>query len=186
MSMTAPLNRQRTNGHFDDILTFISVVEAGSLPSAATRLNVSTSVIRARIGDLEEALRVELFDGCVDDVKLTSVARAFYERLVPLIRVITEATEECMTGLMAAWGRSSESGTAVSVRSPVKDPLSAREGAILKLIAEGLSNKQIARNLAIAPETVKSHVKNLFVKLNADKRAQAVARAQSLGLVATH
>ena len=90
-----------------------------------------------------------------------------------------------MNGLMAAWGRSSESGTAVSVRSPIKDPLSGREGAIIKLIAEGLSNKQIARNLAIAPETVKSHVKRIFAKLDAEKRAQAVARAQTLGLVAT-
>jgi DNA-binding transcriptional LysR family regulator len=61
------------------------VVEAGSVPSAATGLNVSTSVIRKHIGDLEEALRVELFDRSVDDVKPTAVARAFYERLVPLI-----------------------------------------------------------------------------------------------------
>jgi LuxR family transcriptional regulator, maltose regulon positive regulatory protein len=54
------------------------------------------------------------------------------------------------------------------------------------LIAEGKSNKEIARNLAIAPETVKSHVKHKFTKLNVEKRAQAVSRAQSLGLVATH
>jgi DNA-binding CsgD family transcriptional regulator len=60
--------------------------------------------------------------------------------------------------------------------------LSAREGAILKLIAEGLSNKEIARNLAIGPETVKTHVKHIFTKLNVEKRAQAVSRAQSLGL----
>ena len=76
-----------------------------------------------------------------------------------------------------------QTGTATDPRSALKDALSAREGAILNLIADGLSNKEIARNLAIAPETVKSHVKNLFVKLNAEKRAQAVARAQSLGLV---
>jgi LuxR family transcriptional regulator, maltose regulon positive regulatory protein len=53
------------------------------------------------------------------------------------------------------------------------------------LIAEGLSNKEIARDLVIAPETVKSHVKNIFAKLNVEKRAQAVARAQSLGLAGT-
>jgi LuxR family transcriptional regulator, maltose regulon positive regulatory protein len=48
-----------------------------------------------------------------------------------------------------------------------------------------LSNKEIARDLAIAPETVKSHVKNIFAKLNVEKRAQAVSRAQSLGLAGT-
>jgi ATP/maltotriose-dependent transcriptional regulator MalT len=39
--------------------------------------------------------------------------------------------------------------------------------------------------LAIAPETVKSHVKHVFVKLGVEKRAQAVSRAQSLGLAQT-
>src|SRR5580704_18620739 len=61
-----------------------------------------------------------------------------------------------------------------------------REAAILKLIAQRLSNKEIARSLAITPETVKSHVKHIFIKLGSEKRAQAVARAQSLGLITTH
>jgi LuxR family maltose regulon positive regulatory protein len=51
------------------------------------------------------------------------------------------------------------------------------------LIAQGQSNKEIARTLGITPETVKSHVKSIFTKLDVDKRAQAVARAQALGLV---
>jgi LuxR family maltose regulon positive regulatory protein len=67
----------------------------------------------------------------------------------------------------------------------IAESLSGRESAILKLIAQGRSNKEIARTLAIAPETVKSHVKHIFTKLAVEKRAQAVARAQSLGLVST-
>ena len=70
--------------------------------------------------------------------------------------------------------------------SAIAESLSAREGDILKLIGEGLSNKEIARSLAIAPETVKSHVKHIFTKLNVERRAQAVSRAQSLGLAGTH
>jgi LuxR family maltose regulon positive regulatory protein len=61
--------------------------------------------------------------------------------------------------------------------------LSPRERDILERIASGQSNKEIARNLGIAPETVKSHVKNIFVKLAVDRRAQAVSRALTLGLV---
>jgi len=64
-----------------------------------------------------------------------------------------------------------------------RESLSARERNILELIAEGQSNKEIARILGIAPETVKSHVKSIFIKLSVDKRAHAVARAQALGLV---
>jgi FixJ family two-component response regulator len=64
--------------------------------------------------------------------------------------------------------------------------LSAREVEILNLIAQGRSNKEIARVLCIAPETIKSHLKHIFTKLNVERRAQAVSRAQSLGLVGTH
>jgi LuxR family transcriptional regulator, maltose regulon positive regulatory protein len=63
--------------------------------------------------------------------------------------------------------------------------LSPRETDILTLIAEGLSNKEIARSLDIGPETVKSHLKSVFTKLGVERRAQAVSRAQTMGLVAT-
>ncbi|MFP3564138.1 LuxR C-terminal-related transcriptional regulator [Paraburkholderia sp. SIMBA_030] len=69
---------------------------------------------------------------------------------------------------------------------PEREALSARECKVVELIAQGQSNKEIARALGIAPETVKSHVKSIFVKLAVEKRAQAVARAQSLGLVGQH
>jgi LuxR family maltose regulon positive regulatory protein len=65
----------------------------------------------------------------------------------------------------------------------VAQSLSPRERNILEQIGQGRSNKQIALKLGIAPETVKSHVKNIFVKLAVEKRAQAVSRAQSLGLL---
>lgn len=94
MQNTARVNQQRPmNCRFDDILTFISVVDAGSVTSAAMRLNVSKSVISKRVSDLEAALRVELFHRSTGNVKPTDVARSFYERIVPLIRGITEATE---------------------------------------------------------------------------------------------
>jgi DNA-binding NarL/FixJ family response regulator len=72
-----------------------------------------------------------------------------------------------------------------STTSAIAEPLSGREGEILNLIARGRANKDIARTLSIAPETVKSHVKRIFTKLDVERRAQAVARAQSLGLVST-
>jgi ATP/maltotriose-dependent transcriptional regulator MalT len=63
--------------------------------------------------------------------------------------------------------------------------LSSRECSILERIGQGKSNKEIAKDLSIAPETVKSHIKNIFVKLAVRKRAQAVASAQGLGLART-
>src|ERR1700756_5023580 len=78
---------------FDDILTFMSVMEAGSVTSAAKRLNVSKSVTSKRISDLEAALRVELFRRSTGAVKPTELADSLYERIVPLVQGITEATE---------------------------------------------------------------------------------------------
>jgi LuxR family maltose regulon positive regulatory protein len=65
---------------------------------------------------------------------------------------------------------------------PETSLLSARESAVLERIGQGRSNKEIAKDLGIAPETVKSHVKNIFIKLNVRKRAQAVVRAQGFDL----
>jgi LuxR family maltose regulon positive regulatory protein len=50
------------------------------------------------------------------------------------------------------------------------------------MIACGMSNKRIALDLGIAPETVKSHAKSIFLKLETRTRAQAVARAASMNL----
>ena len=61
--------------------------------------------------------------------------------------------------------------------------LSARERAIVFLMGHGLTNKMIARQLSIAPETVKSHAKRIFWKLMIKTRAQAVYRASALGLI---
>jgi DNA-binding CsgD family transcriptional regulator len=64
-----------------------------------------------------------------------------------------------------------------------RDGLTARERDVLAMISQGLSNKRIARALEISPETVKSHVKRIFLKLTVSTRAEAVSRAGSLGLL---
>jgi DNA-binding NarL/FixJ family response regulator len=77
---------------------------------------------------------------------------------------------------------------AVAQTARLKDadgaPLSPRENAVLRLIGRGLSNKRIARSLEIAPETVKSHAKHILKKLNAQTRAEAVALAVEMSLLA--
>ena len=96
-----------------------------------------------------------------------------------------------LDGAMAAYlGRLAEafedSWQGVEVRpaseAPVDNPLTTREVEVLKLIAEGQSNKTIAQALSVSPETVKSHVKNIFLKLEVENRMLAVSRAQRLKL----
>jgi LuxR family transcriptional regulator, maltose regulon positive regulatory protein len=75
--------------------------------------------------------------------------------------------------------------TASRDHNAAKQLLSDRERSIIQFIASGQSNKQIARVLGVAPETVKTHVNRMFVKLSAETRAQAVVRAESLGILRT-
>jgi LuxR family maltose regulon positive regulatory protein len=63
------------------------------------------------------------------------------------------------------------------------EPLSERELEVLRLIAEGLTNPQIAARLYLSLNTVKAHTRNIYGKLDAHSRTQAVARARALGLL---
>jgi len=67
--------------------------------------------------------------------------------------------------------------------APVRsfEHLSSRERMVLALIAKGQSNKRVAQTLSVTPETIKSHLKRVFVKLGAKTRAEAVLRATDLG-----
>lgn len=62
--------------------------------------------------------------------------------------------------------------------------ISERELEVLREIASGLSNKEIAIRLSVSPNTVKTHVANLFEKLGARRRTDAINRARELGLIA--
>lgn len=61
--------------------------------------------------------------------------------------------------------------------------MTAREYTVLELVAKGQSNKQIARTLGISPNTIKTHMTNLFQKLNAARRIEAVQKARDLSLI---
>lgn len=61
--------------------------------------------------------------------------------------------------------------------------ISTREYEVLQKIAEGLSNKEIAESLFLSESTIKTHVSSLLVKLDAQRRTQAIQKAKSLQII---
>ncbi|MHC1770171.1 MAG: LuxR C-terminal-related transcriptional regulator [Flexilinea sp.] len=66
---------------------------------------------------------------------------------------------------------------------PLIEPMSQRELEVLRLIAQGLSNREIGERLFIALDTVKGHNRKIFDKLQVQSRTEAIARARELGLL---
>jgi LuxR family maltose regulon positive regulatory protein len=69
--------------------------------------------------------------------------------------------------------------------SSLIEPLSERELEVLQLIAEGLSNREIAQKLFLSVSTVKVHTYNIYGKLGVHSRTKAVAKARALGILAS-
>jgi len=92
---------------------------------------------------------------------------------------------------LAAWFSARWSGTEPApvtaaprpTASALVEPLSARELEVLRLLDSGLSNQEIAFKLNVAPSTVKTHINNLYGKIGAQNRVQALNRARQLGLL---
>ena len=63
------------------------------------------------------------------------------------------------------------------------EPLTAREMEVLRLLAAGRSNREIAEEIVVTLDTVKKHVTHVLDKLGASNRTAAVSRARELGLL---
>jgi DNA-binding NarL/FixJ family response regulator len=92
-----------------------------------------------------------------------------------LLEVIAE-----ITGLLAGNG---PAPPARRLRLPV-EPLSESELRVLRYLPTNLTGPEIANELYVSPNTVKTHVRNLYAKLGPHRRAEAVTRARNLGLLA--
>ena len=111
-------------------------------------------------------------EGCV-------LKKAPFKELVETIEAVYEGKGWCSGSVASAvLARIRElSGMVPAVQPTIETLLTKREKAVLHLIASGHANKEIARELNIAPSTVKNHVHNIFDKLGVKSRREATHRA---------
>ncbi len=112
--------------------------------------------------------------------------RLFLDEGEALLKLLYLAKTRDVEGSYAAelLGAAREgSGAQAPGRQLLSQPLTAREIEVLKLIDGGCSNQQIAAQLYISLATVKRHISNVYIKLGAGGRTQALARSRELGLL---
>lgn len=108
------------------------------------------------------------------------------EKLVDAIRIAARGASflepSIAAKVLSEFNRLSEIATAQR-RQSLADPLTPRETEILRLLAQGMTNLEIASRLVITEGTVKNHVTAVLSKLGVEDRTQAAQRGQELGLV---
>jgi len=109
--------------------------------------------------------------------------RTFLDEGESMSRLLYQARQQKIMPEFSASLISASNASSQFSAEGLVEPLSEREFEVLRLIAAGLSNQEIAQELVIAVSTVKSHINHIYGKLGVRSRTQAVARAQSLGLL---
>jgi len=103
-----------------------------------------------------------------------------------MARLLTEAAGRgvapCYTSQLLAAFPDTQIGKSVA-HQPLLHPLTERELDVLRLLPTGQTGPQIADQLFLANNTIKTHMRNIYSKLNVNNRAQAIKSAQALDLI---
>jgi DNA-binding NarL/FixJ family response regulator len=132
-----------------------------------TEVVVLTAVLNPTL--LTQALQAGASGYLFKDTRPSEIRTAIQDAIEGRVHLSAQVTELLVTQMQP---------------SAHRDPLSEREGEVLQLLAEGCSNQEIMQRLHIAEATVKTHVRHILSKLDAQSRTQAILVAMHLGLVA--
>ena len=180
--------------HLDDaqslLARLLEAAEAGSRTGSALEIWVLQALAHQARGDIDAALAA--LERALELAEPEGYVRLFVDEGPPMAHLLRAAAAR---GIAPAYVRKllnhfPDSTVASSTRSPASkpqlpliEPLSERELEVLHLIAQGLSNREIGERLFLALSTVKGHNRNIFGKLQVQRRTEAVARARALGLL---
>jgi LuxR family maltose regulon positive regulatory protein len=189
-----PLSRARVSLAEGDATAALTLLEplgrhAEAQGWADEQLKIMILKIRALqlLGENEAAL--QLLRTALTIGEASGFIRSFVDEGQPFAELVAQIVArgglpEYTKRLLAAFAAKQPGDTTPTSRvQPLIEPLSERELAILRLIADGLSNEAIGKKLFLALNTVKGHNQRIFAKLGVQRRTEAVARARELGLL---
>jgi LuxR family maltose regulon positive regulatory protein len=160
--------RQSARGY----LIIIRVLQALAAETAAESLTFLTEALE--LGEPQGYIRTFVDEGkLLRPLLRLALSRGIMPEYTTMLLATIEGEER---------DRKVTQGEAVPIPSS-NEFLSQREIGVLRLVAEGFSNQQIAQKLTISLNTAKTHVAHVFGKLNAKDRLQAVNRARELKLI---
>jgi LuxR family maltose regulon positive regulatory protein len=123
--------------------------------------------------DLARALALAEPEGAV---------RPFVDEGAPMAALLRRASPGNASPFVATILAAMPGAEQTGAPAPLAEPLSARELAVLRLLAAGLTGPEIARELSVGHSTVRTHLKRVYGKLAVHSRAQAIDRARALRL----
>ncbi|HYP08823.1 MAG TPA: LuxR C-terminal-related transcriptional regulator, partial [Bryobacteraceae bacterium] len=168
------------------------LVEASGWADERLKAMVLQAVAYRAPGDKDKA--VQVLREALALAEPGGFIRIFVDEGAPMAQLLSAASGRGMMPdyigkLLAAFAAEPQKGAAGSSlpvappAQPLIEPLSQREREVLQLMAQGLSNHEISERLFLALSTVKGHNRNIFEKLQAQRRTEAIARARELGLL---
>jgi LuxR family maltose regulon positive regulatory protein len=167
-------------------------MEAKNWQDERLRVMVLQAVALHAHGEKEKA--IQLLGDALALAEPGGFVRIFVDEGFPMAQLLSEAVArgimpDYVDRLLAVFGAEEQKSKAKSYLPPAPpaqppiEPLSQRELTVLQLMAQGLSNREISERLFLALSTVKGHNRNIFDKLQVQRRTEAVARARELGLL---
>ena len=175
----------------DEALTLLGRLQAAAAQAGWIQEEIKVGILQARAmqaqGDSQRALvalcRVLPLAEHGGYIRLFVDEGPLMAELLSRMKDEGGRMKEYIHKLLAAFGHQAELHPSSFVPQPLFEPLSQRESEILKLITQGLSNREIGERLFLALDTVKGHNRRIFDKLQVQSRTEAIARARELGLL---
>jgi LuxR family transcriptional regulator, maltose regulon positive regulatory protein len=184
----------------DQALALLDVLEPSAQAGGRIRSQVEAAVLRSLVllarSQRPDSAALTALQAALTLAQPGGIVRVFIDEGTALVNLLQSlrgrsaaaASSQFLDRLLALLkdpSPGSNSGAAGDPRpgAALAEPLTARELEVLRLMARGLSNREMAQQLVLSEGTIKTHVHNLIGKLDAQSRTHVLARAKELGLL---